>query len=159
MIRAVLVTTLILWTQSASPCSVRVGGDEDWRIADMTDRAEQRALVTELTSQADTILIATVERIDKTSPSKFAQFRVKQVLKGTATEGKLLAFALPQMATIGCTVASMFKNSWAHEGIDYVVYAQGDQLLRTGKWDRDWPEISVREEIRRIRKTLKGLDV
>jgi hypothetical protein len=152
MLRALFLLAFMMSAQSGLACSVKIGGE---RSADLQDRAAQRALVAELTTQADTILLATANTVEKSLNGETAQFQVKEVLKGTLKEGDVVIYPLPQLGTIGGGVASMFKNTWAREGVTYLIYVHDGQLLRTGELQRVWPEISLREEMRRVRKQVK----
>ncbi len=153
MSRWFLAALLVLWMPEAFPCRTPVGGEFE---ANKRDRSEQRALVAELAAQADTIVIATTERIADKPWQGRVTFSVKEVLKGTPTIGDLLSYELSGEITVGCTTAASFRNPRGELGKDFVLYAQGGHLLRTGAMEREWPEISAKEELRRIRKVLKG---
>ncbi len=153
MTRWLLAGVITFWLPSAFPCSTRIGSEFE---ANRQDRAEQRTLVQELTAQADTIVIATTVRMADKPWRGPIEYQVKEVIKGTPVVGEILSFEISGDMIIGCSVAAAFKNPWAELGRDFVLYAQGGSLLRTGAMERDWPEISAKEELRRIRKGLKS---
>jgi hypothetical protein len=129
---------------------------------DLADRAKQRGLVRDLSQQADTIIVATAlgdGPSDWSEIPQSAQFRVSEVLKGSEQKDTVVTYHLSRIGEIGCTVSSMFTDARVQKDETYVLYIRERRLLRAGRVKRNWPEITVREEVRLIRKTVKGLDV
>jgi hypothetical protein len=151
--RVAIVCITLLWASAAYPCSAT-------RSSELEDRAEQRALTREFTLKAESIVLAKALRVDRsTSADDQAQFRITKVLKGPLTVGTLVTYSLHLSEVMGCTAASWFDSALADEGDELILYVRDGQLLRSGSLKRTWPEISGREEMRIVRKTLEGLDV
>jgi hypothetical protein len=129
---------------------------------DLADRETQRGLVRELTNQADTIVVATAIRDGPSEWSEVPQstpFRVSEVLKGPVQNESDVTYLVSRIGEVNCTVSSMFSDAWVQHGQTYLLYIRDKRLLRAGRVKRKWPEITNREEIRLVRKTLKRLDV
>jgi hypothetical protein len=81
------------------------------------------------------------------------------VVKGPEQINAIVIYQAFRIGELGCTVSSMFLDAWVQEGQTYLLYIRGNRLLRASRLKRNWPEITAREEIRLVRKALKGLDV
>jgi hypothetical protein len=153
MFRAATICLLALWTASAIPCSEPL----DRLPGELADRTEQRELVREFSQQAEIIVVVTALQVQKLTPPETAAFHIAEVLKGSIGANTTVTYPLSRATEIGCTAASLFSDAWVEQGEKYLLYVREGRLLRAGPLKRERPEITAREEIRLIRKTLKDL--
>jgi hypothetical protein len=150
--RVAIVVACLLCVPTAFACRERA---EDRDQNDKLDQAEQRKLVPQLAMQADHIIVATLIRApDQHIPSS-AQYLVNMVLKGELQVNELATFELPNFFVVGCTVAETFESVSTEQGLEYLLYVRDGMLVRTGKLQREWPEISASEEMQIVRVTLQ----
>jgi hypothetical protein len=152
VMRVAIVVACLLCVPTAFACRERA---EDRTHNAELDLAAQRKLVPQLAIQADHIVVATLIRApDQHIPSS-AQYLINVVLKGELHVNELATFELPNFIVVGCTVAETFESVSTVQGVEYLLYVRYGALVRTGKMQREWPEISAKEEMQLVHATLR----
>lgn len=142
---AVLLFSLDAWACRTLPPS-------EQRRQDRADIAEQKAMVREMARAAEAIYVA--KAIEVSDSANRANFVVLRAVKGDVDAGEVVQFELANEISVGCKASDGFKNVYAREGGEYLLYVIEGALTRTGEMKRHRPEISFREELREIRAAL-----
>ena len=121
------------------------------RKADRLDLQYQKDLVQDTAADAD--LIAMV-RVSSVSPDRgTATFIVERRIKGVSDNE--VSLALDQTIVVGCYASSWFFSTVNLESSDiYILYAKDGKVLRARPKYRLLGEVSLRQELRLIRKRL-----
>jgi hypothetical protein len=145
-----ILLALVLITAPLSAVACQTLPPEEQRELDRLDTERQRDLVTETASDADLIVIARVVSISTDHDT--ATFLVTRSIKGNVT-GEL-SLTLDQTIHIGCYPSAFFFAINLEPGGSYILYSKGGKALRAGSNDRSFGEISLRQELRLIRKQM-----
>jgi hypothetical protein len=151
---AAICVGVVLNTVPGLSFAALVMSDAEQREADAEDLANQRPLVTELAAEADTIAIA---RMIRETGSLAARFHVSAVLKGSIRPGMDATFTLtPSIPPIaGISATTLFRNTAAFAGQEYILYAVHGLLIRAAQTARRQNELPLIEELSLI-KTAKA---
>ncbi len=128
----------------ALACISEVGADRS--AQDARERDAQLALVEQLVSQADSVVIARAVRYLKRNPLH-PEFEVQQVLSGAVRVGARIAYQSAPLDARPCiTPSQTFPNTFVSPGAIYLLYAKGNKLLRAAEMNRSPESVSFEQE-------------
>ena len=128
---------------SSTAWSCRVAGEASPAHLS-ADRAEQRAVVEALVREADSIYLARVTAVS--ARGDVAEVAIQTTLKAVFSPPSTARFAIPAGAVTGCTAASRFRQVDVAVGQTYLVYVQGERILRAGAAKRERGVLTLAEE-------------
>jgi hypothetical protein len=133
---------------SASACGI-LEPDEQ-RRREREDIELQANLVKEVASEAEDVFVGTVASVDEASRS--ARIKVQRVVKGAVDQELLLDLSGLDGLVVACWPSREFRNTNVLPQRTYVFYVAGPKLLRAGWTERGSADISLRRELKLIRK-------
>ena len=127
-------------------CGVLEEAEYRRKIAE--DITLQRQAAARLAAISDTIFLGEVVSVDEVSD--IVRVRVERALKGSAPSE--LTLPVSGSFTIACWPSDYFENAVFHENRSYVIYLKDGSVLRAGWAERSELDLSLRAEIRLIRR-------
>jgi hypothetical protein len=147
-----LIVALALVAPSAWACSTPINYDK--RVADLQDRADQRAIASRIAREASAVFIGRVTRID--AARGVAIFHLVRPIAGDVPAQGTYEYPQGEEFIIGCSAASMFENTHVREGETYIIYVRDGRISRAGFAERQSRDLSLREETRIARKAASN---
>lgn len=144
-----LCLLLLLGTGPAFACGI-LAPDEQ-RRRDKEDVALQMQLAEALARQADAVFIGQVVKVN--DAESLADVTVERVLKGKPDKSLRLPANDLKGLTVSCWASDMFRNSQVGAPRRYIFYLQGGTVLRAGWTERGDGDLSLRKEVRIVRRS------
>jgi hypothetical protein len=146
MVRLLMLLTLLASDQTFA-CGTFSATEQ--RARDKEDVEKQLVLVKQLAAKSDRVFVGRVESVD--NQLRRATLIPRRALIGS-TERQLSLSWQVGIVVVSCYAYTSFDYINLEVGREYVFYAAGSNILRAGSTNRGPGELSVREELRAIRR-------